>query len=134
MGDSTKSHILTKSSDWNHWLFLGTTKPEKPIIQGTVTADKKLTYNYEMSNYRADYALYEKQQKALANLATYIQDSIATNLLPYITKLAPTNEATDLELEQQYNQLKRGPSNQNIEKWLQSWEEVYTKAKQRDLP
>ncbi|KAF4310736.1 hypothetical protein GTA08_BOTSDO13632 [Botryosphaeria dothidea] len=117
MGDSTKSHILTKSSDWNHWLFLGTTKPEKLIIQGTVTADKKLTYNYEMSNYRADYALYEKQQKALANLATYIQDSIATNLLPYISntdsdnypwtylttlkaKLAPTNEATDLELEQ----------------------------------
>ncbi|KAF4311823.1 hypothetical protein GTA08_BOTSDO12687 [Botryosphaeria dothidea] len=104
-----------------------------------------------MSNYRADYALYEKQQKALTNLATYIQDSIATNLLPYISntdsdnhpwtylttlkaKLAPTNEATDLELEQQYNQLKRGPSNQNIEKWLQSWEEVYTKAKQRDLP
>jgi hypothetical protein len=48
--------------------------------------------------------------------------------------VAPTDRARKLELSQRYSKLKKSPRSQNIEAWLQSWEQTYTECKDLKLP
>ncbi|EKG09419.1 Integrase catalytic core, partial [Macrophomina phaseolina MS6] len=98
--------------------------------------------------FRHKINVYDRRQKALAELTTYIQESISTTNLSFITseephpwnilralqkRLAPTDQARLLELEHQYHQLCKPPRSQNVESWLQQWEKLYTEAKKHNL-
>ena len=49
-------------------------------------------------------------------------------------RLAPSDAARSLDLEQQYERLRKGPSNrQNVEAWLDDYLKMYTLAKESNL-
>ena len=49
-------------------------------------------------------------------------------------RVAPTDRARKLELSQRYAKLRKAPKSQNIEVWLQSWEQTYMECKDLKLP
>ena len=49
-------------------------------------------------------------------------------------RIAPTDQARELKLTNQYQKLKKGPKMQNIDEWLKLWETTYTDCKEFDLP
>ena len=91
--------------------------------------------------------LFERQDTALSTLKSFIQETISRKFLPYTFKesthdvlvalrqrVAPTDRARKLELSQRYGKLKKAPRSQNIEAWLQTWEQTYTECKQLKIP
>ncbi|KAF4302236.1 hypothetical protein GTA08_BOTSDO10080 [Botryosphaeria dothidea] len=96
---------------------------------GNLTTDKDVFAAYN-AKYRNDISDYNTYRKAITDLTTYIQESISVNLLTYITdkpshpwdllqalrqRLALTDAARTLELEQQYQNLRVTPKTQEIE-------------------
>ncbi|KAK9492619.1 hypothetical protein V1508DRAFT_397833 [Lipomyces doorenjongii] len=55
-------------------------------------------------------------------------------LLALKQRVAPSDRARKLELINHYKALKQAPCAQEVEVWLQQWEEVYEKCKQLNLP
>jgi hypothetical protein len=49
-------------------------------------------------------------------------------------RIAPTDRARKTELSQRYGKLKKALRSQNIEAWLQTWEQTYTECKQLKIP
>ena len=49
-------------------------------------------------------------------------------------RLAPTDEARILEVEQKYQRLKKYNKREKVDKWLKDWETTYTDAKELQLP
>src|SRR4051812_9628851 len=81
-------------------------------------------------------------------MQSYIQENITRTYLTYTFKcdtpydmlvalrhrVAPTNQACEVELVNYYQKLKRPPRNQNIDLWLQHWEKTYMDCKDLDIP
>jgi hypothetical protein len=92
--------------------------------------------------------LYERQDTALSALKSFIQESVSRTFLPYTfdkgstydvlvalrNRVAPTDCARKFELTQRYTRLKKAPKVQNVEAWLQAWEQTYTECKKLRLP
>lgn len=99
-------------------------------------------------DFKHQLQLYERQDAALFTLKTFIQETISRTFLSYTFKkestydvlvalrkrVAPTDRARKLELSQKYEELKEAPGSQEIEAWLQAWEQTYTKCKEQKLP
>ena len=49
-------------------------------------------------------------------------------------RLAPTDEARILEVEQKYQRLKKYNKREKVDKWLKDWETTYADAKELQLP
>lgn len=48
-------------------------------------------------------------------------------------RLAPSDEARNLGIEQRYHKLCKGPGTQNIDTWLDDWTTTYTEAKEHGI-
>ena len=133
------------------------TKPEVPKakdvnLEKTTVAELLDIELDELKLLRYDFKhrlqLFERQDTALSTLKSFIQETISRTFLPYTFKkestydvlvalrqrVAPTDRARKLELSQRYAKLKKAPRSQNIEAWLQTWEQTYMECKELKLP
>jgi len=99
-------------------------------------------------SYKRKLALYDRQKVALANMRSFIQETVSRTYLVYTfdcdtphdmlkalkKRAAPTDRARKIELIQQYQKLKEAPQAVNIEAWLQQWEKTYKECKELKLP
>lgn len=124
--------------------------PEEPIYTipaaGTpLNRDTLEIYKVQNSLYKMQLAAYERQEKAFGDLTAFIQDTIAANNVIFIQKedshpwnilralknrLAPSDEARSLAVEQKYHKLCKGPGTQDLETWINQWSVTFTEAKE----
>ena len=78
---------------------------------------------------------YEKQHTAVETLHTLVHETMSKSYYTYLMKkemlhdmlvalkqrIAPMDQARELELTNQYQKLKKGPKTQNINEWLKLW-------------
>ena len=121
--------------------------PAKTTV-ASLTADELDELKLLRFDFKHQLQLYERQDTALHNLKSFIQETVSRTFLLYTfkkdstyevlvalrTRVAPTDRARKLELSQRYGKLKKAPKSQNIEAWLQSWEQTYTECKDLKLP
>jgi hypothetical protein len=109
----------------------------------------KLTaYNQLYAEYKDDLRVHEKKKQAINDISNYIVRTTSVAYLPLIdglntiherlkalkTALAPTSSGRKHDVLIQYTALKAYNKKQNIEKWLNSWRNVYKLAEQLKLP
>ena len=102
-------------------------------------------YKIQNSLYKTQLGKYECQKKAFGDLISFIQETTSAQNITLIQKvepypwdllralknrLAPSDEARSLEVEQSYHKLCKGPRSQDLETWLDEWVTTYTKAKE----
>lgn len=145
--------IKSRAQQYKIWDLINLNLPTKPTTSSEpdLPDEDDDNFNQKMSLYNAKLKKYYKETQALADLTTTIQSSISSNLLPLIqnepdshpytllqalrTRIAPSDYATELHLEQRYHKLiQAGPKDRSLEGWLQELEEIYTKAKAKNLP
>lgn len=97
-------------------------------------------YKARKDIYKTKLARYERQEKAFSDIITFIQDNRCPQCQFYPNeephpwsllrapklRLAPSDEARSLEIEQKYHKLCKGPDTQSIDTWLDEWVTVYT--------
>lgn len=121
-------------------------RPTLSAMEGNDFAEQSTRYKIAMSEYKPDLQAYEKEQEAMAKMISHIYDTTTASNLTYIEKvevhpwdllralkarLAPSDSARCLDLEQQYRRLIKGPSNrQNTEFWLDEYLKMYTLGKE----
>ena len=121
----------------------GRTAPTEPEPFTEFGDDKKWEiHKNKRKEFREQLGMYDRQKKALNELVHFIQETITVQYAVYIEKeshpwdqlaalkrrLAPSDDARKLELEQRYARIKQGPGNQDLEKWLDEWSIVVEKA------
>lgn len=91
---------------------------------------------------------YEKQLSAIESLHTLIHKTVSRSYYTYLIKkdtlhdmlsalkqrVAPSDQARELQLISQYQKLKKPPRNQDLDNWLKQWETTYTECKEFNLP
>jgi len=121
--------------------------PEKTTM-AQLTPDEQDELKLLRFDFKHHLQLYERQDTALSSLKGYIQETISRTFLSYTFKkestyevlkalkqrVAPTDRARKLELSQRYAKLRKAPKSQNIEVWLQLWEQTYMECKDLKLP
>jgi len=65
---------------------------------------------------------------------TFNQESTYDVLVALRQRVAPSDRARKLDLSQQYGKLMMAPQPEDIEAWLQAWEQTYTKCKRLKIP
>ena len=118
---------------------------EMPDDDAQFDITKYEAYKARKDIYKTKLAKFERQQKAFGDLITFIQDTIAAHNVTFIQKeephpwnllralkqrLAPSDEARDLEIEPNYHRLCKGPGTQSIEAWIDDWVVTYTNGKE----
>lgn len=111
--------------------------------------DEKDDLKHHRQIHKINLARYLRQETAYKGFLAYIQENISSNYFnctmgletPYEMlaalkqRIAPSDEARELELINKYNKLKKLFSkNQDLENWIQEWEDIYQKGKEIDLP
>lgn len=114
---SKRSFILSKASDWDKWLYLvqsrakatriwdlvdplketkptQLTEPQFPELaepgeDQAITPEAYKTYKAQSGRYRDLFTRFERQEKALSDLTTYIQSSISIDNLSFIISTEP---------------------------------------------
>ncbi|EKG08931.1 hypothetical protein MPH_14121, partial [Macrophomina phaseolina MS6] len=115
--------------------------PVKPTRQQEQTIDY---YRLDLDNYKEEKKDYERIRKEINDLSTVIDDSVGASLQPILQNLPDTHPYHQLRALQarikpstatqerlivnQLRQLEKPPNNQNIDKWLNQWEETVYKA------
>lgn len=176
MSSGNRKILLAKPGDWDAWISFVRTRatnsrvwdlvnpdlttkpisivepiePEFEIPDDSVLFDRLgyEAFKARKDAYKTKYAKYERQQKALSDLITFIQETITSHNIVYIQKeeahpwnilralkkrLAPSDEARSLDIEQRYHKLCKGPGNQNVETWLDEWMATITEAKEHSV-
>lgn len=87
---------------------------------------------------------YETQREFFKQLLKHIQSTISTEAAIFIAeeeahpynllralklRYAPTDQTKKMKIEAKYRELCRGPANQDVEKWLDAWQQTYTTGK-----
>ena len=108
----------------------------------------KLTaYNQLYAEYKDDLRVHEKQKQAINNISNYIVRTTSVVYLPLIeglntvherlqalkNALAPTTSGRKHDVLIQYTALKAYDTTQSIDKWLNSWRNIYKLAEQFEL-
>jgi hypothetical protein len=120
--------------------------PNKTLLS-QLDEDEKDELELRREQYRDELAKYNRQETAIANFPSHIQESISRNFLVYTfgaetthdmlvalrQRVAPTDEARMLELIGKYNKLKKAPRSQDLESWFQQWERTYREATKINL-
>ena len=105
-------------------------------------------YNQLYAEYKDDLRIYQKQEQAINGISNYIVRSTSVAYLPLIdgldtvherlqalkNALAPTTSGRKHDVLIQYTALKAYDTNQNLDKWLNSWRNIYKLAEQLELP
>ena len=129
-------------------------RPTPRDVLPTATSIAKLdpnqliTYNQLYSEYKDDLRIHQRQKQALNDISNYIVRTTSVAYLPLIDgldtvyerlqalkkALAPTTSGRKHDVLMQYTALKAYDTTQSIDKWLNSWRNVYKLAEQLDLP
>lgn len=161
--DAWLAVIKRKAVGYRIWIFVDPSnqakpeqleEPEEPdievILKAVSTAqDIASLGKVQFSQYKAKKAKWDEQQESIIKLMDFIYESITvpnlisiqkTEVHPYNMlralkqRLAPSDSARLLEIEQDYARLKSGPSpHQNSEVWLDEWTRMYELAKELKL-
>lgn len=98
--------------------------------------------------FKSQLAKYERQEKAFSDLLIFIQETIAAHNITFIQKAEPhpwnilralklrlalSDKARNIEIEERYHKLCKGPGTQSIDAWLDDWTATYTDAKDHDI-
>jgi hypothetical protein len=123
-------------------------KPEALTI-GELTDQERQTLLIFRDDYKIQEKEYQLLTKGLRELDNMICTTISRTNLTFILRncdtpyaklkalqkrLAPTDRARELELIRKYNEIKKLPRTQGVDKWLQQWEKTYTDAECIHLP
>ena len=115
-----------------------------PIDPSTYDPAAYEVFKVQTHIYKLWLGEYEKQQKAYADLITFIQETVTVQNATYIQKvdahpwnllralkerLAPSDEARSIEIENKYHKLCKGPGKQDMEIWIEEWQTVYAEGK-----
>lgn len=115
---------------------------------GVIDPNALALHKAKSSNYKTLLAAYEKQQRVFDEIIQFIQSTISTtnaihiervephpyNILKALKqKLAPSDQARSLDIEQNYHRIIKGPRDQDLEKWLDEWTKIYTLAKEYNI-
>src|SRR6266566_3341610 len=121
-------------------------------VQIRLRQDANWTLNWtltDLSNSKKDdLRIHEKQEQAINGISNYIVHSTSVAYLPLIdgldtvherlqalkTALAPTTSGRKHDVLIQYTALRAYDTTQSIEKWLNSWRNIYKLAEQLELP
>ena len=112
-----------------------------------IIIDKDILEVYKIQNslYKTQLRKYECQKKVFGDLIFFIQETTSAQNItliqkvkPYswdllkalMNKLAPSDKAQSLEVEQSKHKLCKGPESQDLEAWLDEWVTTYTKTKE----
>ena len=138
---------MEKPADWSVWLSFVRIREEPELGEATDAAAITVAYQIykgQMILYRSKLAKYNKQHDAFNTLILHIQSTISAaaaifleaeyahpyNLLRALKlRLAPSNQARKIQIESEYHELCKGPANQDIEKWLDAWQQTYVTAR-----
>jgi hypothetical protein len=110
--------------------------------------DQFAIYNQLYTEYKDDLRIYQKQKQAINDISNYIVRTTSVAYLPLIDDLdtvykrlkalkkalAPTTSGRKHDVLIQYTALKAYNTTQSINKWLNSWRNVYKLAEQLELP
>ena len=122
---------------------------EEPDEDSIDDPNAYIKYKLQLTTYKAKLARWKEQHEGLSKLVDLIYDTVSVTNLTYIQKvevhpwdllralrarLVPSDSARSLELERDYERLKKGPTNkQNIETWLDDYVQMYTLAKEHGI-
>ncbi|MCJ1465819.1 hypothetical protein MMC07_004438 [Pseudocyphellaria aurata] len=96
-------------------------------------------YKVQLQVYKSKLVLYTNQTQAFKLIISYIPERITAEkavlnqkaepnsyklLKALKERLAPTDDARALSLEKLYEKLKKGPTNQDIETWVNDWQQM----------
>jgi hypothetical protein len=105
-------------------------------------------YNQLYAEYKDDLRVHEKQKQAINGINNYIVRTTSVAYLPLIDglktvherlqalkkTLAPTTSGRKHDVRNQYTALKAYDATQSMDKWLNSWRNIYKLAEQLELP
>ena len=155
--DTWISFLKMKATNLNIWGLIdpqlpvkpeALAKPIEPIFDpGASTAsfnkDGYEFYKAQHHLYRPQLARYKKQKEAFVSIISFIQETITAHNVVFIQhveghpydilkalkeRLAPTDKARTLQLRVRYDKLRKGPGNQNIEAWVNDWQQWFYEA------
>jgi Reverse transcriptase (RNA-dependent DNA polymerase) len=132
-------------------------KPTNPTVamikQGAkmpIDLSKEELVAYQLAREEFKYAEkdYAQESGALKELSNHIVTTVSRLNYSFISKeetpwgmlsalrkrLAPTDRARQLDLARQYQELKKTPRAQQLDRWLQSWEKTYKECLDNKLP
>ena len=159
--DAWLSVVRAKATGYSIWSLIdpstetrpmGKTEPTEPDIEAQAGADfneKLARFKIASSKYKKALQDWKEQKDSMAKIISHIYDTTTVTNLSFIqtvevhpwnvlralkARLAPSDSARSLELEQQYNRMTKGPSNrQNIDAWLDDYLKMLTLAKQAKI-
>lgn len=113
-----------------------------------LTADQQKVYALLRDDFKYDMMKYRDQREALKSIQDFIltrvdrqhlillegKETVYQMLVALKKRLAPTDRAREMDVIRRYRELQRAPKSQQIDKWLQQWERVYTEAQNLSLP
>jgi len=105
-------------------------------------------YNQLYTKYKDDLRVHQKRKQAINDISNYIVRSTSVAYLPLIdgldtvherlqalkNALAPTTSGRKHDVLIQYTALRAYNTTQSINKWLNSWRNIYKLAEQLELP
>jgi len=133
------------------------TEPEEPTpasinaLKQTIQALDPTELNlYRMltTTYNTRLRLYEQKMKEIRNVRKHIRGTISERNITIIEnldtpyqmlkalkkRLAPTDQARQIEVAKEYEKIKHYNKRQKVEDYLTAWETTYAEAKALDLP
>ena len=127
-------------------------EPEAPMmiipVDGFISQDQLNTHKALKENYKTSLAKFEKETNGFLDIISLIQGTVSVSNMIYIeglganpyhslvalkSKLAPTTQAREMEIEQDYHRLNKGPGKGDLDKWINDWIKTYNKLKQFDI-
>ncbi|KAG7007910.1 hypothetical protein G7Y79_00008g025480 [Physcia stellaris] len=159
--DAWLSVVRAKVIEYSIWNLIDSFKDTRPTgkfepvesnldeQQGADFNEKHARYKIASSRYKTELQDWKEQKQSMAKIIDHIYDTTTITNLSFIqfveihpwnvlralkARLAPTDSARSLELEQQYNRMAKGPSNrQSIDAWLDEYLKMLALAKQTKI-
>ena len=126
--------------------------PVAPVLDIGATFDQG-QWNLHLARkdvYKTLKAEYKEQKEAFAAIISFIHETVSAQnaiLIQHVESphpydmlrclksgIAPTDTGRKLQLRARYEKLRRGPGNQNIEAWINDYQQMYYEATASNLP
>ncbi|KAG6995781.1 hypothetical protein G7Y79_00042g078860 [Physcia stellaris] len=159
--DAWLSVVRAKATGYSIWDLIDPSKDTRPTgkfepvepnldaQQGVDFTEKHARYKIALSKYKKELQDWKEQKDSMAKIIDHIYSTTTVTNLIFIqsveihpwtvlralkARLAPTDSARSLELEQEYNRLIKGPSNrQSIDVWIDDYLKMLALAKQAKI-
>ena len=168
---NSKKIVLSKTADWDLWLHFvesraaalkvwhlinpntipkpsPITSPVPPVMPANPTEAIIAAQTALLFNYKLQLPLYQAEQRNLADMVLYIQETISADVANYLMhaghdpydmlvtlkeNLAPSTQGRMRDVQKEYQKLCKGPKAQNLEKWTDEWQRIYSTARQMNM-